>query len=468
MSPIIKKKLSGWNKYKYYSCNSFQPTDINDLRLFLKQLKKDTKIIVRALGGSSGDQAVNMDGVVIDFLKINKILEYNPINKSIIVEGGVKLSSILKKSLKDNLIIEAVPGSLEISVAGAIANNVHGKDTFKNGYFKNNVIAISILQRDGNIIRLSNTSNTELFNNFFGSCGLLGIIISVEIKLKSVSSNLLKIETKIANNMDEMKNYFENLNHEKDYAVAWLDCDAKKENFMRGIFRTATFIDESTLTKKEKQKEKKKVIKFLKERNENFFINIFLLIVWRFFGLIFGSKIFKILNPIAFNLVKKFTKKTQIQTLPEFLGLANNYLPNYNYLFNPNGHLTIQPFFDNFKKIKDVVEICQKYNILPIWCPIKKYKSHQKNPLDYGDSGYSIVIEFSPAEHGQEKTKEFIQALLKKIVEQGGRFYLSKDESIDAVHFKKTYPDYDKFLEIKKKYDPENLFISEQFKRLFK
>ena len=60
-----------------------------------------------------------------------------------------------------------------------------------------------------------------------------------------------------------------------------------------------------------------------------------------------------------------------------------------------------------------------------------------------------------------------IQALHTKIEEQGGRFYLAKDEIIDSANFKKTYPEYNKFLEIKKRYDPETLFVSEQFKRLF-
>jgi decaprenylphospho-beta-D-ribofuranose 2-oxidase len=468
MKNIIKKNLNGWGEYKSYSCNFFQPNDINDLKLFLKELKKDTKIIVRGHGCSSGDQAVNKDGVVIDFSKINKILKYDCINKIITVEAGVKLSTILSKTLKDNLILESVPGGLEITVAGAVVNNVHGKDCFKNGYFKKNVTAISILQRDGKIIKLSKTTNVELFDNFFGSCGLLGMIINVEIQLKSVPSNSLKVETKIANNIDEMKNYFENLNLEKDFAIAWLDCNSKKENLMRGIFRTATFIDETKLTNKEKMKQTKRAAKFLKERKENLFMNFFLLVVWRFFGLIAGSKIFKILNPIAFNLVKNF-KNNDIskKTLPEFLGIANNYLPSYNYLFKPNGHLTIQPFFDKFEKIKEVIEICHEFRILPIWCPIKKYKLQKKNPLEFGDSGYSIVIEFSPSEHGTETTKKFIQALHTKIEEQGGRFYLAKDEIIDSAHFKKTYPEYNKFLEIKKRYDPETLFVSEQFKRLF-
>ena len=151
--------------------------------------------------------------------------------------------------------------------------------------------------------------------------------------------------------------------------------------------------------------------------------------------------------------------------------LEEKFLPEYKYLFKDKGFLTVQPFFDGdkpFEKIKDVIQICQKYKILPIWCPIKKYKQPINRMLTFGGNGYSIVIEFSPHEHGEKKTKKFIAELQNKILQQKGKFYLAKDAIIDSNHFKSTYPEYINFLEIKKKYDPENLFISEQFKRLFK
>ena len=164
---------------------------------------------------------------------------------------------------------------------------------------------------------------------------------------------------------------------------------------------------------------------------------------------------------------------TNFLKLKSFLNLLleEKYLPEYKYLFKKKGFLNIQPFFDGekpFEKMKEIILICQKYKILPIWCPIKKYKKPMNKTLTFGGNGYSIVIEFSPFEHGEEKTKNFIFELKKKIEEQGGKFYLAKDAIIDSHHFKITYPEYKEFLNIKKKYDPDSIFVSEQFKRLFR
>ena len=351
MYDIVQKKISGWNEKHFYKCNIFKPNNIDHLKKFIKDLKKGTTIIARGHGCSSGDQAINTDGVVIDFLNINKILEYKANDKKILVEGGAKLTEILSVTIKDNLIFQSIPGGLEMTVAGAISNNVHGKDCFKNGYFENNVNEITILQTSGNLLKLSKTSNPELFQNFFGSCGLLGIILSVEINLKKISSNLLKIESKIANNESDMKKYFDNLDETKDFAVAWLDCYATDKDFMRGIFRTASFTNELNTSKNDKKILTQKNLKFFKQRKENFLVNFFLLIIWRSAGFLVGSKIFKLLNPLAFFIFKFFKKnKISLQVLPEFVGMANKYLPSHNYLFRPNGFITIQPFFDDFNK----------------------------------------------------------------------------------------------------------------------
>ena len=149
--------------------------------------------------------------------------------------------------------------------------------------------------------------------------------------------------------------------------------------------------------------------------------------------------------------------------------MHEKYLPEYNNIFKSKGFVGIQPFFNNvkpFDKIEQVVQLCQKFNILPIWCPIKKYKNIEKKFFQFGGDGYSIVLEYSPHEIGLEKNKNFVDELEKLILKQGGKIYLAKDQIISKEAIKKMYPDYNEFLELKKKYDKKNLFSSEQFVRL--
>ena len=151
--------------------------------------------------------------------------------------------------------------------------------------------------------------------------------------------------------------------------------------------------------------------------------------------------------------------------------LETKYLPSYKSWFKPHGFLTIHPFFygsDAFEKIKEAIKLCQKYGVIPFWCPIKKYKKNNSHPLAFGGEGYSIVIDFFPKEYSEEKLRNFFNDFEALILKQGGNYYLSKDQIMSKEFFKKTYPKLDEFKKIKSSIDKNNIFISNQFARLFK
>ncbi len=465
---LVEKKLSGWSSYKYYNTKVFTPNSLNNLIHFLKNNDDNTKIISRGHGCSFGDQAICSDknAVTIDMSSLNKIVKLDKENKILKVESGAKLNQILKFLLPKNLTLNSIPGGLEITVGGAISNNVHGKDCWKNGYFENNVKSILISDGNGELKKLSKSENPEYFKNIFCSIGLLGIIVEVELYVKTIPSEFLSTETIKVNNINEMSECFENLDNKNEFAVAWLDCFAKNKSSMRGIFQKASFINSKEL------KSKKINSKFF-ENPENLKILGILPIklFWRIVKIFFNTKIFKIINPLVFNM-SFLLKRKKIISYVEFLMFETKYLPSYKTWFEPDGFLCIQPFFKKknaFNNIKNVIDLCQNYGIIPFWCPLKKYKPKSISHLDFADEegGYSIVIDFFPKEHGEEKIFKFISELENLIFQQGGKFYLSKDQVMSKEFFTKTYPNLNEFLKIKEKFDPKNKFLSNQYSRLF-
>ena len=101
--------------------------------------------------------------------KMNKIISFDEKQNILSVDAGIQLKDILKFSIPKNLILASIPGGLEITVGGAIANNVHGKDCFKKGYFESNVLSMEVINSEGNLIKLSETENPEIFKNVFYS-----------------------------------------------------------------------------------------------------------------------------------------------------------------------------------------------------------------------------------------------------------------------------------------------------------
>ncbi len=342
---LVEKKLSGWSSYKLFDTKVFTPNTTEDLIKFLKSSNDNIKIIPRGHGCSFGDQAIcsGDNGITIDLSSLNKIIELDTKKNILKVEAGTKLNNVLKFLLPKNLTLNSIPGGLEITVGGAISNNVHGKDCWKNGYFENNVKSILICDCNGELKKLSKLENYEYFKNIFGSIGLIGIIIEVELYIKNVPSEFLVAETTKVNNIYEMEKCFLSLDNKNEFAVAWLDCFAKGKNSMRGIFQKASFIEAK------EPKSKKRNSKFF-ENPEN--LKIFgvlpIKFFWKIVKIFFNTKIFKLINPIVFNM-SFILKKKKIISYVEFLMFETKYLPSYKTWFEPDGFLCIQPFFKKKK-----------------------------------------------------------------------------------------------------------------------
>ena len=147
-----KVKVSGWSKSKFVETNLIYPRNINQIVEVLKLAKhKNKRIAIRGRGCSFGDQSYIKNEITCDLSKFNKIINFDSKNQLITVQSGISLIEIYKHILSKNFILESTPGGLQVSVGGAISNNIHGKDCFKNGYFNEFVFSIKYLDSNLNI-----------------------------------------------------------------------------------------------------------------------------------------------------------------------------------------------------------------------------------------------------------------------------------------------------------------------------
>lgn len=157
----------------------------------------------------------------IDTSKLNRVLKYSISNQTIEVEAGCSLRKIYNITAKDHLIIPVMPGYSDITVGGCIGVNIHGKNHYKEGCFKNHVQSLKLLKSNGDIV--TTYKGEELFEKTLGGFGLTGFIISAEIKLKKVPS--LKLEETIIRVQDiqETVNKMIQMTDSYDYMYSWND-----------------------------------------------------------------------------------------------------------------------------------------------------------------------------------------------------------------------------------------------------
>lgn len=189
-------------------------------------------------GKSYGDSCLNERGSIVDMRPVNRILAFDPVTGMFEAEAGVLLSEIIEYVAPHGWFPAVVPGTQFVTLGGAIANDVHGKNHHRRGTFGRHVENFTLLRSDGRTRRCSPTIEPRLFEATIGGMGLTGLILSATIKLMKVPS--LDIEERVTRfrNLDEYFAMAARADEQNEYAVAWVDQLAGGANFGRGLLLT--------------------------------------------------------------------------------------------------------------------------------------------------------------------------------------------------------------------------------------
>ena len=190
-------------------------------------------------GRSYGDSCINSHATQISTRRLNRFIQFDAERGTLICEAGLTLDEILTVIVPRGWFLPVVPGTRFVTLGGAIANDVHGKNHHHAGSFGCHVRALNLLRSDGVRYVCSSSENSQLFAATIGGLGLTGLITSAEINLIPITSNELLVEDLAFFGLEE----FFALSHDSadwDYTVSWIDTFARNGKVGRGIFSRAT------------------------------------------------------------------------------------------------------------------------------------------------------------------------------------------------------------------------------------
>ena len=463
------KNVSGYAETKSVKSYLIHPRDMEECYEIIETAKKEGLSICCKGGGLSyADMITNQDNIVLDFSQINKILSWDSSKGIIKTEPGTTFGQIFILTLNDNWTLSACPGSMDITVGGAISNNVHGKDSYKMGNFGNNVMSMKVLLSSGTIIKVSREENAEIFRAIIGGMGLLGIIIEAKLKLKKIKSPFVETGKILSKNISETIEIFEKHKDEYDFSVAWADCFSSKNTLGRGFVSLAKW-------SQEKKIEQKLLEKSLIKSNTKSNL-IFNLLpskpTWFILKYFANRQTFKNFNRFFYNY--NLLKKSLGLNLGNKIELFNNFnfihnkMPDMKNIHKPHGFLEFQPLLPSKKidkNIKDILLLCKKFKTESLLCGVKLHKSDDFF-LSYQLDGYSLGIDIQIKGKKREDIKSFSNDLFDLVSDCGGKIYLAKDDYLTNKHFKRMYPNIDLFINLKNKYDSQNVFSSDLFQRI--
>lgn len=222
-------KIYGWGRYPQQDAYLHAPASCASLELTAKQ---QNSVLARGMGRSYGDSANALN--VLQTTYINHFIEFDKATGKLTAEAGITLREILEVIVPNGWFLPVTPGTSYVTLGGAIASDVHGKNHHLAGTFGQHVTSFNILLGTGEVVTTSPQQHADLFHATCGGMGLTGIIISATIQLLPIRSSLISQKTIKADCIEEACEVFES-NSDATYSVAWIDCLSKGKSLGRSV-----------------------------------------------------------------------------------------------------------------------------------------------------------------------------------------------------------------------------------------
>lgn len=441
---LTEETLSGWGNIPATSSRVGYARSFKDVA----EVLGIDKLVPRGLGRSYADQATNTGHTTIKMERLNRLLAFDDNTGVLECEAGVSLQDIISVFAPRGWFPMITPGTKYVTIGGAIANDVHGKSHHADGSFVNCVLAFTILLADGSVRTTSRENEPDLFWANFGGLGLLGTILTARIQLRKIETTYFKQKAVVAKNLDEMLDAIQAGDQDYSSSVAWIDSLAKGKKLGRGVLTMGNPAKVTDLPPRLRNNP-------LKVGDEpKLFVPFYLP------AFTLNSFTVAILNKILYLKQKGGTGISHYENF--FYPLDS--IKDWNRGYGKRGFIQYQFVLpdengrDNIRKI--LVEITQS-GCMPFLNVLKKFGKGQ-GLLSFPFEGYTFAIDFPIT----PTLKAFTRKLDHIILAMGGRIYLGKDAYLDESTFKAMYPQHREWLEIKKKYDPANIFSSDLSRRI--
>ncbi|TPW09346.1 MAG: decaprenylphosphoryl-beta-D-ribose oxidase, partial [Halothiobacillaceae bacterium] len=196
--------------------------------------------IARGLARSYGDACLNDQGSVIDLRPLSRIIHFDPVTGAVQCEAGVSFAALMQKFLPMGLIPATCPGTAMVTMGGAVANDVHGKNQHGVGCFGDHLDWIDLVTPDGKIRRLSNLSEPDLFYATVGGIGMTGVIVALQFRLMRAPSNAMLLQECRVADLDGFLDALITNEPKYPYAVGWIDAMSQGAHLGRGILELAS------------------------------------------------------------------------------------------------------------------------------------------------------------------------------------------------------------------------------------
>ncbi len=408
--------------------------------------------IARGLGRSYGDPAQRSGGVVVRLVDSVQDVTVDRAAATATVPAGVSLDDLLRVLVPQGFFVPVSPGTRFVTVGGAIASDIHGKNHHVAGSFGNHVRRMSLLLADGTVAEIGPDREPELFWATVGGMGLTGIILEATIDLIVIETSRCSVDTTRTADLDELLVLMEERDPDYRYSVAWIDLMAKGRHLGRSVLTQGDHARVDELAPRVA------VEPLAYDPLQRVAVP----------PLVPGSGVINRLTVKSFNEV--WYRKAPKRRVGQITSIAGYFHPrdfvgSWNRAYGRGGFLQYQfvvPFGEE-AALQRVVEQLAAAGIPSFLAVLKRFGAANPAPLSFPAPGWALALDVPIASRG---LTELLHRLDELVLDAGGRHYLAKDGHTTPDAIRRGYPRLAEWQAVRARVDPARIWASDQSVRL--
>jgi decaprenylphospho-beta-D-ribofuranose 2-oxidase len=444
-----RRLLTGWGRTAPCASDVVHPGSADELSKAMAD-PPDRGVIARGLGRAYGDAAQNAGGRVVEATGVAGVLDLDLESGVVRVAGGTSLDDLLRVIVPLGLFVPVTPGTRFVTVGGAIAADIHGKNHHADGTFSAHVRSLLLALPDGTTRTLTPAGSPEEFWATCGGMGLTGTIVEATFACQRIETSLLAVDTDRVADLDDLLVRLRDGQERYRYSVAWVDLLARGRHLGRSVLTQGDFAPVAALDDR-------------RNRDPLHF-----------------APVHPVPTPQApSGLINRFTmrlfnefwfRKAPARRRDELQSIATFFHPldvpdRWNRLYGPRGFLQWQclvPFGaeDALRGCLEALSDLQAPSFLAV---LKAFGAAGPAPLSFPAPGWTLALDV-PA--GSPELAELLDRLDRDVVDAGGRQYLAKDSRMRPELVPAMYPRLDEWRAVRDRLDPERHLDSDLARRL--